>query len=59
MQVRLRSIMSTQVHSVKYPDEDDTDNAEEQQGLAEELQDAGASPTLDIVVTMYRLDTAR
>lgn len=59
MQVRLRSIMSTQVHSVKYPDEDDTDNAEEQQGLAEELQDAGASPTLDIAVTMYRLDTAR
>ena len=51
--------MNTPVHSVADADGDDSDNVESQQGLAEELQEAGASPALDVAATMYRLGTER
>ena len=51
--------MNTPVHSVADADGDDSDNVENQQGLAEELQEAGASPALDVAATMYRLGTER
>ena len=58
-QVPHRSNMNTPVHSVADADGDDSDNVENQQGLAEELQEAGASPALDVAATMYRLGTER
>ena len=54
-----RSTMNTPVHSVADADGDDSDNVENQQGLAEQLQEAGASPALDVAATMYRLGTER
>ena len=51
--------MNTPVHSVADADGDDSDNVENSQGLAEELQEAGASPALDVAATMYRLGTER
>ena len=51
--------MNTPVHSVAAADGDDSDNVENQQGLAEELQEVGASPALDVAATMYRLGTER
>ena len=51
--------MNTPVHSVADADGDDSDNVENQQGLAEQLQEAGASPALDVAATMYRLGTER
>ena len=54
-----QSTMNTPVHSVADADGDDSDNVENQQGRAEELQEAGASPALDVAATMYRLGTER
>lgn len=51
--------MNTPVHSVDDADGDDTDNIQEQQGLAEELQEADGSPVLDNAATMYRLRSDR
>ena len=51
--------MNTPVHSVADDDGDDSDNVENSQGLAEELQEAGASPALDVAATMYRLGIER
>ena len=51
--------MNTPVHSVADADGDDTDNVENKQGRAQELQEAGASPALDVAATIYRLGTER
>ena len=51
--------MNTPVHIVADADGDDWDNVENQQDLDEELQEAGASPALDITATIYRLGTER
>ena len=51
--------MNTPVHSVADADGDDSDNVENQQVLAEEPQEAGASPALDVAATTYRLGTER
>ena len=56
-QVPHRSTMNTPVHTVADADGGDSDNVENQQSLAEELQEAGASPALDVAATMYRLGT--
>ena len=58
-QVSHRSTMNTPVHSVADADGDDTDNVENKQGRAQELQEAGASPALDVAATIYRLGTER
>ena len=58
-QVPHPNTINTPVHSVADADGDDSDNVENQQGLAEELQEAGASPALDVAATMYRLGTER
>ena len=58
-QVPHRSTMNTPVHTVADADGGDSDNVENQQGLTEELQEAGASPALDVAAAMYRLGTER
>ena len=45
-QVPHRSTMNTPAHSVADGDGDDSDNVENEQGLAEELQEAGPSLSL-------------
>lgn len=57
-QIPHRNTIITPVHSVKDADGDYTDNVGVQ-GLAGELQDAGASPALDTAATMYHLGTGR
>ena len=51
--------MNTPAHSVADGDGDDSDNVENEQGLAEELQEAGPSLALDVAAPMYRLGTER
>ena len=58
-QVPHRSTMNTPAHSVADGDGDDSDNVENEQGLAEELQEAGPSLALDVAAPMYRLGTER
>ena len=58
-QVPHPNTINTPVHSVADADGDDSDNVENQQGLADELQEAGASPALDVAAKMCRLGTER